>query len=76
MALLTSCGVRLYSRVGVLSRGVADLGVPGTEDVGDVTRDEAQLEDAPLRYPLVLDVPIDMVEIRPVSVLIGAGSNS
>ena len=47
MALLTSCGVRVTSLVGVCSLGVADLGVPGRLEVGEVTR-LVQLEEAPL----------------------------
>ena len=47
VALLTSAGVREENLVGVASLGVADLGVPGTELVGEVTRLEAQLELAP-----------------------------
>ena len=42
VALFTSWGVRLDILVGVASRGVADLGVPGTLEVG-----EAQLLLAP-----------------------------
>ena len=47
VALLTSCGVRVTSLVGVCSLGVADLGVPGRLEVGEVTR-LVQLEEAPL----------------------------
>ena len=36
---------------------------------------DAWLDDAPLTYPLVLDVPTDMIEALPdVSTLLGAGS--
>ena len=47
MALFTSAGVREENLVGVASLGVAERGVPGTEEVGEVTRLEAQLELAP-----------------------------
>ena len=60
----------------MLSLGVVDRGVPGILEVGEVTRDEAQLEDAPLMYPLVLEVPTDSVDaLPPLSDLTGAGSN-
>ena len=75
VALFTSCGVRIIDRIGVLSLGVVDRGVPGMLFTGDVTMLDAWLDDAPLTYPLVLDVPTDMIEALPdVSTLLGAGS--
>ena len=51
--------------VGVLALGVVDLGVPGMLFEGEVTMLEACPDEAPLRYPLVLEVAQDMVEALP-----------
>ena len=76
VALFTSCGARIIDLIGVLALGVVDRGVPGLLLAGEVIMLDAWLDDAPLIYPLVLEVQTDMIEVLPeVSPLQGAGSS-